>query len=217
MLKKPKKRRVSPERATRRSAILASAVKLFAERGIANVTFGDIARKARLSRPLVYFYFTDMETLFMEATLLASARMHARFLAALRPADSGLDQIVSIGRAYVDFARDDGPHFDLLAHAESSKSKDTGEEHPLLNECERQYETVMGLLVSSLRKGLRDGSIRRDVGDPAKVAVCLWGLTHGLIQITNAKQETLEKNLGPSFARLPDFGLDLVRRSLQAK
>jgi AcrR family transcriptional regulator len=215
-VKKSTKRRVSPERASRRNAILAAAVELFAARGRENVTFGDIARKARLSRPLVYFYFPDLETLACEAVILASEKLYRHFLAAIRPADCGLDQIMALGHAYVSFSRREPALFEILAHKESNQPKDQPE-HPLDEECERHSAAVMSLLVAVLQKGVRDGSIRRDVGDTGKVAVCLWGLTHGLIQLASNQMPLLEATLGTSFADVPDFGLDLISRSLRAK
>lgn len=212
----PAPKRPSPDREQRRQEILRAAIRLFAERGLENVTYGDIAQAARLSRPLIYFYFPDLETLFLEAVIVGSSKVHQRFQHAVRPGLSGLDQIMAIGVAYVQFARDEPQLFQLLAHQETKPSA-TEAGHPLEEECHRSFAAVMGLLVAALQKGIRDGSIRRDLGDPAKVAVCLWGLTHGLIQIATTQQPTIECNLGPAAAaNLPDFGLDLVCRSLAA-
>lgn len=213
----PSTRRPSPDREQRRQEILRAAIRLFAERGVENVTFGDIAKAARLSRPLVYFYFPDLETLFLEAVVVGSTKVHQRFQHAVRPNLNGLDQIVAIGAAYVQFARDEPEQFHLLAHKETKQASPDNPEHPLETECHRQFSGIMDTLVAALKKGVQDGSIRRDIGDPAKVAVCLWGLTHGLIQITTTQQPTIECKLGAAAATdLPDFGLDLVCRSLAA-
>ncbi|MFI5337466.1 MAG: TetR/AcrR family transcriptional regulator [Opitutales bacterium] len=214
-MKRRAPRRQSPDRENRRQEIISAAVRLFAERGMENVTYGDIAKAAKLSRPLIYFYFPDLETLFLEAIVLGGAELHRRFQAAVRPTEQGLDQIMSIGRAYVGFARDEPAAFQLVAHNESKQSLDQ-EDHPLTQECQRYYDGIMGLLVTALQKGVRDGSIRPDLGDPGKVAICLWGLTHGLIQVSATKQSSIECKLGVPFPDLPDFGLDLIRRSLQA-
>ena len=212
-MKKGTKRRLSPEREARRTAILSAAIELFAERGMDSVTFGDIAKRAKLSRPLVYFYFTDLESVVFEAIIIASERLHRHFMSAIRPTDCGLDQIMAIGRAYVSFSRDESALFEILAHKESNQNWEAeGQE-----ECQRHYDAIMSLLVASLQKGIRDGSIRKDVGDTGKVAICLWGLSHGLIQLAKNQMETLETNLGAAFKDLPDFGLDLIRRSLAAK
>jgi AcrR family transcriptional regulator len=214
-MKRRPTRHSTTDRENRRQEILRAAIQLFAERGMENVTFGDIAQATRLSRPLIYFYFPDLETLFLEAVIIGSAAVHQRFLVAAKPGLNGLAQIMAIGGAYVRFAQEEPQLFQLLAHKETKPSPAEAE-HPLGEECHRHFDGIMGVLVAALQKGVRDGSIRRDLGDPGKVAVCLWGLTHGLIQITATQQPTIERKLGAPFADLPEFGLDLVRRSLAA-
>lgn len=215
MKRRPARSR-STDRENRRLQIIQAAISLFAEHGLENVTYGDIARKARLSRPLVYFYFPDLQTLFLEAIILGSAELHRRFTSAVTPAQRGLEQIMAVGRAYVAFALDEPALFQLLAHNETKQAGEEEAEHPLMAECTRHYDGIMGLLVAALQKGMRDGSIRPDIGDPGKVAVCLWGLTHGLIQLTATKQPSIECKLGTAFPDLPDFGLGLICRSLAA-
>ncbi|MBI3884888.1 MAG: TetR/AcrR family transcriptional regulator [Opitutae bacterium] len=214
-MKRRAPRRPSPERAHRRREIIAAAIRLCAERGMENVSYGDLARATRLSRPLIYFYFPDLQTLFMEALLLSSAELHRRFLAAVDPAQPGLAQINAIGRAYFTFAQEEPALFAFLAHDESKQPKGH-REHPLRARCLADLDSTMSLIVGALQRGRRDGSIRRDLGDPGKVAVCLWGLTHGLIQLAITKQPVLEDKLGAPFADLPAFGLDLIARSLRA-
>jgi len=180
-----------------------------------NVTFGDIAKAAKLSRPLVYFYFPDLQSLFFEIMLVASRELHRRFQLAARQQRNGLEQIMDIGRAYMLFAREEPALFQCLAHNESKQPPEHSE-HPLYEECTALFDGIMGVMVAALQKGQRDGSIRSDLGDPGKVAICLWGLTHGLIQLHATKQPTIEEKLGTGFEELPDFGLGLIRRSLAA-
>ncbi len=211
-------RRPSPDREKRRQEILRAATQLFAERGMENVTFGDIARSARLSRPLVYFYFPDLETLFLEAVVVATSKLQQRFLHSLRPSLNGLDQLMALGAAYVQFARDEPALFQLLAHRETKSNSAEKSAHPLETECHTRFSGIMDVLGATLRQGIADRSIRPDVGDPAQVAVCLWGLTHGLIQISTTQLPTIESKLGAAAAAgLPDFGMDLLRRSLAAR
>lgn len=208
-------KRAAPERELRRQQIIDAAVRLFAERGMENVTFGDIAKAAKLSRPLVYFYFPDLQSLFFETLIVASNDLQRRFQAAARPSLSGLDQLMAVGRAYVEFAQESPALFHCLAHNESKQSAEHFE-HPLHEQCACAFDGIMGVLVAALHKGMRDGTVRADIGDPGKVAICLWGLTHGLIQLNVTKQPIIGEKLGSPFADLPDFGLDMIRRSLAA-
>jgi AcrR family transcriptional regulator len=86
---------VSPER-DRRSEILDAAFERFSRYGFRNTSMDDIARAAGVSRPLIYQYFDNKETVFRDL----AARLHdeARTAAerALREAAGSLaDQIAA--------------------------------------------------------------------------------------------------------------------------
>ena len=210
-----KPRRPSPDRESRRTEIIAAAVRLCARLGMENLTFGAIAKETSLSRPLIYFYFPDLASLLLEALRVGSNDLHQRFLSAVHADATGLDQIRSLGRAYVNFAREQPEMFELLAHTESKQPQGL-HEHPAMQQCMQNQESILGLLVAALQKGGRDRSIRRDIGDPLKVALCLWGQTHGLIQLAATKQENLQEQFGPAYSDLTEFGLDLITVSLAA-
>jgi AcrR family transcriptional regulator len=216
MPKKTATRSPAPEREQRRQQILAAATQLFVERGMENVTFGDIATSAGLSRPLVYFYFPDLQSLFVAATHAASTELHRRFRLAVEPALSGLDQVMAVGHAYVRFAMEEPALFLLVANHESKQTAEL-QAHPLQQENMREFAGIMDLMSAALHKGVRDGTVRADLGDLGKVALCLWGLTHGLLQLHVTKQASIEQRLGTGFADLPDFGLGLIRLMLQAQ
>ncbi len=198
-----------------RSRILAAATALFYRHGIDRVTFGAVAKKARLSRPLVYFYFPDKRTLFVEACLLAGQQLAGRFVAASTGAPTGLDAVEAIGRAYVAFQEEEPALFFLLmAHTPADRAKLTGDSPEA---CMVQQElAVMNLVTDSVKRGIADGSIRPDVGDPLTVALCLWGFTHGLAQLGATQRATIEDFHGTPIARFRDTGFQTLRRSLQA-
>lgn len=56
---------MSPRRDDRRREILAAAFECFIQYGHAKTTFDDVARKAEVSRSLLYSYFKDKEDLFL--------------------------------------------------------------------------------------------------------------------------------------------------------
>ncbi|MGC4075157.1 MAG: TetR/AcrR family transcriptional regulator [Nibricoccus sp.] len=216
MPKKTAARRPAPEREQSRQDILSAATRLFAERGVENVGFGDIAKAARLSRPLVYFYFPDMQSLSLAAINVANTELHQRFREAAQPALSGLDQIVAIGRAYVRFALEEPALFQGVARHDA-KSGAKSQEHPVQQENDREFGGMIDVMVAALTKGVRDGTIRPDLGDPGKVAISLWGLTHGVLQLHATKQTVIGQKLGTDFADLPEFGLGLIRRMLEIR
>ena len=65
---KPKKviERTEDKQAARRKAIIDAALECFLQYGFAKTSLDDIAKKAKLSRPLLYLLFKNKEELFVE-------------------------------------------------------------------------------------------------------------------------------------------------------
>lgn len=171
----------------RRAEIVETASRLFAERGMENVSYTDIAKATRLSRPLIYFYFPDLETLFLSAVLESTRKLHARFVEAAKAGRSGREQIEAIGRAYVAYHREHPDAFFLFSAHEARPAR----KHALEPEIAQVKLEMNRVTADTLRRGCRDGSIRRDIPDPAILSFCLWGFVHGLAQVAAMKSETL--------------------------
>lgn len=205
------------EKEQRRDQILEAATKLFAERGIENVTFGDIARATGLSRPLIYFYFPDRDTLFFEAVTRSIQELHSRFVTAVKPHLNGLDQIVAIGRAYLAYLQDRPACFRLLG-AHGAKKKYSGAKHQAMEaQIEETSARTLNLLTSTLARGMKEGVLRKDLGDLLQVAVCLWGFTQGIGQLVATAGEHLHDEHGLDLSATIETAFDLLRRSLVAK
>jgi AcrR family transcriptional regulator len=85
----PRRRRLSPE--ARRQEIIDAARPLFAQRPLAEVTIGDIAEAAGVSRPLVHAYFGGIADVFMAVIARAPAMLgEARTAMAPTPLDERL-------------------------------------------------------------------------------------------------------------------------------
>jgi hypothetical protein len=80
--------------------------------------------------------------------------------------------------------------------------------------CQVAGDEVLGAVVQPIETGLRDGSIRPDVGDPKLFAVTLWAFTHGVIQLATTKGSELAR-FGIATADLSNYALGLIRRFAQ--
>jgi hypothetical protein len=76
--------------------------------------------------------------------------------------------------------------------------------------CQVAGDEVLGAVVQPIETGLRDGSIRPDVGDPKLFAVTLWAFTHGVIQLATTKGSELAR-FGIATADLSNYALGLIR------
>ncbi len=209
----PTSRRRQGERARAQAKILAVATRLFARKGIENVTIGEISGEARMSRPLVYFYYPDLRTLFLEAAHAAGRRLQERLHSAMSDTRSGQDAIVAMGQAYVSFHAEDPDGFSLcLADTgpESPEHTPTSSEQQILD-LERE---IMEMLLTAISRGSADGSIRNDIGDPRLLALHLWAFVQGLVHLSSSHAVTLERIYGIPPAHFLTGGFATLRIAL---
>jgi len=202
------------ERERRRSEIVAAASDLALAQGWDEVTVERVAKRARLSRALVYLYFRDKRELHAAIWEQAVQVLHERFSAAVARHRLGYDQLDAIGRAYVAFAQEFPHYFEAISRFEACAPEDvsagSGEARALA--CNLQKHTLMTQVIET---GLADGSIRADVGSPPLLSISLWGFTHGIMQIAATKGNHLS-HIQISESALIEHAFGLMRRAVAA-
>jgi AcrR family transcriptional regulator len=200
------------EKDRRRNEIIDAAEALYREVGWDAVTMDAVARRARLSRALVYVYFQDKTDLHFAIAIRAIDELTRRFAEAADGARTGAEKMLAIGHAYIEFGEALPHYFDACARLELHTPGDaapTPQEQLLYETQRRPHEAV----VRALEAGQRDGSIRKDLGDLNVTARVLWGFSHGLIQIVMTKREVLGR-AGIDTAELTDQALALLTFAL---
>ena len=201
------------EKERRRAEILDAAEALYARKGWDALTVDQVARSARLSRALMYVYFRDKEDLLFAIGERAMRLLRDRFMAATAVPARGMDQVDAIGRAYMGYAHEFPHYFDFCTRFQShsvNAGSSTNE-----GACQAAGDQAIGTVVQAIETGIRDGSIRADIGDPMLLALTLWAFTHGIIQIAMAK--------GPDLARrsvavqdFSNYAFQLLRRTAES-
>lgn len=201
------------EKERRRGEILDAAEALYVDKGWEALTVDQVARTARLSRALVYVYFRDKEDLLFAIGERAMRLLRERFTAALATRQLGMDQIEAIGRAYIGYAHEFPHYFDFCSRFQAH-SNDTGASS---NEsaCKIMGDQVLGTVVEAIVTGIKDGSVRADIGAPLMFATTLWAFTHGIIQLAMVKSGDLARN-GIAINDFTDNAFVLLRRMAQA-
>ena len=118
-----------------------------------------------------------------------------------------------MGRAYVAFSQEFPVLFDALARCEL-QSPDPQQCTPTEQACMAGGDRLHATLVASIETGIRDGSIRGDVGSPMLMSVTLWGFMHGIIQLTTTKQHALAHH-GVAPKALIDYAINMITRDLK--
>jgi AcrR family transcriptional regulator len=200
------------EKGRRRAEIVDAAIEVYREVNWDAVTIDQVAKRARLSRALVYVYFKDKEELHAAIVLQAFELLAARFSEASSRTRLGIDKVEAIGRAYVAFAHELPHFFDACARFEACAPSLENPASPV-SECFEAGDRVHDHVVAAIEQGKRDGSIRTDLGDSKVSSLALWGFSHGLIQIAMNKADVLAHQ-GISVPQLVDHAVVLMRKML---
>ena len=212
----PLRERREEEKEERRQAILDAAEKVIARDGWEATNFGEIAKRARLSRPLVYFYFPTRDELFHAICGRGLRELEKRFAAAAAGARNGLEAVMAIGRAYHRFSEEKPLYFTVLSNLQA-RDVDPQDQTPNEAESHAHGRACLTFVAQALGRGVADGSIRRSIGEPGPTAISVWAFTHGLIQIASRKEAMLKEDFGLSATQAMEHGFKLLRGSLTAE
>jgi AcrR family transcriptional regulator len=200
------------EKDRRRNDILDAAAAAAAEGGFDAITMDQVARRARLSRALVYVYFEDKAAIHLALYERALELLLEDFMGAARGLPTGLARLSAMGNAYVQFSRNHCVHFQALARFEARNAADLAH---LPARTLELGDACHAMLIAAIHDGMADGSVRADVGAPDAVAISLWGFMHGVIQIA-ATKEALLAHRNTTSAALYEHAMALTMRSLAA-
>lgn len=181
------------EKERRRNDILDAAERVASASGLESLNMDQVAREARLSRGLLYVYFQDKHDLESGICERALIGLHARLESLVIGKESGLDRVVALGRAYVAFAAECPLQFEALARFEATDATTMdkgGNDYACLAAGARVHE----LITAALEVGMRDGSVARSAGTPTTIALALWAMTHGTIQVARMKRAVLTRH-----------------------
>jgi AcrR family transcriptional regulator len=102
-------------RAVRRRQLVELAEQLFAERGFARTSMDELARRAGVTKPVIYELFESKDGLFSACVDRAIERMADSIVEAFRSETEPEARLRAGGLAFLRFARDNRVAWDLMA------------------------------------------------------------------------------------------------------
>jgi AcrR family transcriptional regulator len=102
-------------RAVRERQIVELAERLFSERGFAGTSMEELARRAGVTKPVIYELFVSKDGLFRACVDRAIERMAASIVEAFRSETDPEARLRAGGLAFLRFARDNRVAWDLMA------------------------------------------------------------------------------------------------------
>ncbi len=198
------------EKEQRKTEIIDATERVILQVGWNAVHFGAVAKEARLSRSLVYFYFKTKDELFHAVCARGMAELSRRFATVVSPNQTGLEHVLAIGRAYHAFSVECPLYFSLLSELQDRVSlpDEMGQSESQAHE---KGKECLGRVAEALVRGRLDGSITTPLPDPAKASITIWAFTHGLIQIATRKAAMLERDFRLTSTQAMDDGFAMIR------
>jgi AcrR family transcriptional regulator len=168
-------------RVERHNGILDAAEAVFLHKGFEAATMEEVADRAAVAKGTLYLYFPSKEDLFLGLSVRIQDRLLHRYGEAVADAQSGIDQLFRITKAFYEVATSQLELFRLSV----SFWLDRPEACDRRSACRRQHvehkRRLFGMLRSAVERGQLDGTVRDD--RPAvELALLVWaGLLGGLM------------------------------------
>lgn len=203
------------EKERRRTEILAAAEEVTGSAGWDELTMDQVARRARLSRALLYVYFKDKADLMYGICERGMVLLRERFDEAVLQQPRGLDQVIALGRAYITFSEAYPVYFDIMARCQLREGT-TGTVPANELAVQAAGDDMTALIVRVIHAGLHDGSIRSDLGSPTVAAMALWGFLNGALQVVTTKAKILERT-GVEAHQMLEQSVQLAAHAIAAR
>jgi AcrR family transcriptional regulator len=165
--------RVARDSVATRQQILQAALKRFAQKGYAGTTVRDIVKAARVTTPVLYYYFRNKADLYRALVdWAAEERMRLMREAAAR-AESLAEQLKEICVALFEFAK---ANVELTRLAFATALAAPGEVPPQAHCFEKGWQSIQ-FVQELLAQGMKTGELDRRF-DSSTLAIGFWGLIH---------------------------------------
>ena len=201
------------ERTARREAILDAAQDLITSDGYYALRMDAVADAVELSKGTLYLYFENKDAL----CAAVATRLIDTFIPLVRhavdSADSGLDAIRALLRAYHEFTQDHPHHFRFaLAWLSAGERMDDSTES--FQTYRGRVGEMLSLVASSLMRGQADGSIRADL-EPIPQAIQIWTSFLGVVLVSLNMESMAQRVPAPvDLEQLVPLHIDSVARAI---
>jgi AcrR family transcriptional regulator len=127
------------------AALVDATLELIAEQGTRGFSVVEVARRTGVSTSAPYRHFADRDELLAAAAVRGYGELQRRFETALASATQPADQLAAVAAAYVRFAAERSPMFDVLFGAGLDKTR-----YPALQEAATATLTLVADVAAQL-------------------------------------------------------------------
>jgi len=177
----------------------------------------DVAKEAEFSKRTVYVYFNSKEQIYFEIMI----RGYKLFICMLKDdsqkqkACNAVEEIRQMSLAMYRFSKDYPKYFKAIMEYENGELDfREGISDQSREECYALGEEILGYMISMLKRGITEKSIRSDL-DVVKTALTLWACMIGVYNTANRKQNYIKNYHSLTPEELISAAFQLIIRSIQ--
>jgi AcrR family transcriptional regulator len=157
-----------------REALLSASLQLIEAEGIGAVSLRRVAREAGVSPGAPYHHFPDRASLLAALSARGFQLLAGQLSAARAAADSPLQALSALIRAYVAFAQQNRAYFRIMFRPELSEPR----KHP---DAKAAEDAASACLEETVADCVRAGVIAAAQAD--ELAITAWSLGHGMASL----------------------------------
>ncbi|MGD0451232.1 MAG: TetR/AcrR family transcriptional regulator [Candidatus Bathyarchaeia archaeon] len=206
------------ERLQRRNDIINTAEKRFFGSGFDGVSMDDIAKDLELSKPALYRYFRNKESLYLAVVLRGMLVLRETFKAAVAKEQTGIGKVSAFLNALCfDYVHKHGDYYLLITVAREQRFMELFKRGEVdgASEFGNMALESLTLLVDAIQLGSEDETIRADL-PPLQTAIFLVVAAEAAVNIGPYNQNLL-KQIGLSKEEYLQHSIDLMLRGITAK
>lgn len=214
-MQNPIAERRQEEREQRIETFLQAAIQELKEVGVDKLTLASVAKRARLSKSLIYFYFKDKDELLFALANRAKEVLLGKFREARQKHEKGRDQLMAIGEVYLNFPYDHPDLWEIMAQIETVITPDESSSERYCEAAELGRATNCET-ASAIELGRQDGSLVLSEESPEQMATMLWAFCYGFNRLAASRGDAIEAICGVKIRELARSALTMIAVGLMA-
>lgn len=197
------------EKQQRRNDIIDAAEKQFFK-DFDGVSMDDIARELELSKPTIYLYFKDKESLYFAVALRGIRLMNKIYREALEKSETSYEKLEAMGYASFEFSQKYPDHNRIYRYAMSGRFDASGNEE--LKEIQKLNEGIGATMCDAIKAGMDEGIVRSDM-DPLEIVFYLINTSSGVFNMSAQTKMALNSR-GISYSQFVRDFMDCTARAI---
>ncbi len=211
------KSRREREKTQRRNDIINAAEKRFFEKGFDDVSMDEIAGDLELSKPTLYLYFKNKESLFFAVVLRGMVILRDAFRYAIEKEETGLGKILSLSHAIFDYIQKYMNYYRLNVMARGGRFQNSFGRQQIDGEDSyiKYAVELFDLWKDSVQLGIKDGSLRKDL-EPLETTIFLSSAIETTVLVATYNQLLLNQ-AGLTLDVYQQHSLDVLLQGIAGK